>query len=279
MTYNKEFLIEELHRFYNENGRVPVGADLTTESGYPTIGTYQYYFKTFNKALEIAELKFNRHTSILDGTEVCSYCGKRADEIPRFRTWLYPNGKRYCEQHGYSGRGGLPDYVKKELNPKCTIGKAIVSQRVVANVLGLDLKDDCNCSISHTYPYDLYHKDKYKYINVKDSKLYYRKKQNPYWRFNLTQAIIPKTYICLGYDNDRKNILHVWISDRLSDLVLDEELEYKQFLTITNKQKGLKKAEPWEIDAKPYDDMLHLMSQKRKETKGKECVLDSSDLR
>jgi len=32
------------------------------------------------------------------------------------------------------------------------------------------------------------------------------------------------------------------------------------------------------VDSSPYDDMLHQMSKKRKETEGENCFLSNSDL-
>ena len=84
----------------------------------------------------------------------------------------------------------------------------------------------------------------------------------------------------MGFDENRKNILRVWITDSLDDLTYDVKNEKpKKSIGITNTEKNLKKAKPWEVDAKPYDDMLHQMSQKRKETNGKNCVLNNNDLK
>lgn len=272
--YTKDELISELQRFHRENGRVPKIKDIQTKFGYPDFNNYRNHFGSWNNALKAAGLKINKIQSSLDRTETCLYCGKRADEIPGFVHWVYPNGKRFCHQHGQNS-----DYVTKNLDPKSTNGKAFVSQRIVANVLSLELKDDCNCSISHTYPYDLYNKNRYNYINVKDSKLHHRQNQSTYWEFNLNQKMIPDTYVMLGYDKDRKNILRVWITDAIDDLVFNDKIgKLLKWKTISNSYESLKEAEPWEVDPKPYDDMLRLMSRKRKETNGKECVLDSCNL-
>ena len=143
------------------------------------------------------------------------------------------------------------------LDKNSEVGFAFISQRVVANVLKLTLKNDCNCSIGFNAPYDLYDKDKYFYINVKVSKLH----DNYYWKFGLKQKVVPDTYIMLGFDENRKNILHIWITDPLDDLTYDEIKERpKGDIGITNTYYGLEKAEPWEVDTKPYNDVLHSMS-------------------
>lgn len=278
--YAKEFLISELHRFVKENDRIPKQVDMQTKSGYPSYAVYQYHFKTWNKVLEIVGFKLNQkhQTGKLDGTETCCYCGKKTNEIPNFINWVYDeNGIRFCHKHGQHEK---PYYTKGKLDKSSTTGKAFISQRVVAKALNLDIKNDCNCSIGFNHPYDLYDKDKYKYINVKSSKLNYNVYQSSSWNFSLTQNEIPDTYILVGLDYNEKNILHVWITDPLDDLVYDEKNEKpKKHKKIMNIYESLKKAKPWEVDPKPYNDMLHKMSQKRKDNNGDGCFLSNSDLR
>ena len=236
--------------------------------GYPSYRAYYEHFGSFNNALIVARLKINVFKHRLDGTETCSYCGRRADEIPNFRSWIYHNDTRYCRQHG---QHGIPDYVIGNLNKKSSTGKAFVSQRIVAKVLGLQLKNDCNCSVNFEHPFDLYDKDRYDMINVKDSMLL----NDNAWHFNLNQKETSDTYILVGFDENRKNILHVWITDPLDDLTYQ-----RKSIGITNNiDNGLTRAKPWEVDPKPYNDMLHRMSEKRKETKGKGCFLRDDDLR
>lgn len=50
--YNEDFLIDELHRFYKENGRPPNSEDLEKgNTGYPTRKTFSKYFGSFGNAL------------------------------------------------------------------------------------------------------------------------------------------------------------------------------------------------------------------------------------
>lgn len=280
--YTKEFLISELHRFVKENGKNPTARDMTVENGYLSTYSFYKYFKTFNEALIESGLKINTYKPKLNGSEICSCCGKKADEISNFIQWFYnknDNYTRYCNKCGNTK--GIFDYKKSELNPKSTTGKATVSQRIVAKTLGLELKNDCNCSISFTYPYDLYDKGRYNYINVKDSKLHnsININHNSHWYFGFKNKKIPDTYIMLGFDENRKNILHVWITDAIDDLVFNKKTG--KLLTgknITNTPYDLNKIQSWEVNAKPYDDMLHLMSEKRKETNGEECFLSNYNL-
>ena len=272
-----DFLISELHRFYEENDRVPTQLDLQGRFGYPSHCAYQNHFGSHNNALKAANLPLNQYQDHWqDGTETCCKCGRSREQTIQWYTKGLPKGQVICRSC-YS----KPDYKSGKLDKDTTVGKATISEQIVKNVLNLEEKHNCNFTCGFGYKVDLYHKDRYKYINVKDSKLYYVIEHNPYWYFNLTQKVTPDTYVMLGYDEDRKNILKVWITDAIDDLVYDEKTEkLKRSLSITNDIfSGLKKAKPWKVDPKPYNDMLHKMSQKRKETKGEECFLSDDDLR
>ena len=278
IRYSDEFLISELHRFVKENGRVSTASEMKNKNGYISYQTYVNHFGTWNNALIEAGFELNQYQNHWqDGTEVCSYCGKRANEILGFRQWFYADDVGYCNKCGNSN--GIFDYKEGKLNKKSSTAKATISQRVVAKVLNLEMKYDCNCTYGFKHPVDLYHKDKYFYINVKDSALHNSSRQSSRWVFILEQEEIPDTYICLGYDEDRKNILKVWITNAIDDLVFDgKTMKHKKSLTITNIFDSLNKAEPWEVDSEPYNDMLHKMSQKRKDTNGEECFLNNDDL-
>lgn len=244
--YTKEFLISELKRFYNENGRSPTSKDMKVGDRFPFIYNYINCFKTWNNALKAANLPLNQYQyhPKLDGTETCSYCGKRADEIVNFRTWLYDeDGIRYCHKHGL-GR----DYVKGQLDINSTVGQGRAGEILVAKVLNINKDKDCN-RISCGYKFDLKHDD-YKKIDVKTCLLYDNYNS---WIFKLKRKKDADTYICLGFDSDRKNILHVWIvpnEDKIRNLV---SLNIKNtYCSLTNRSK-------WEIDSKPYNDMWQTM--------------------
>lgn len=55
MSYQKDFLLNELKRFYKENGRVPTSSEFDkANTGYPSRKTYSKYFGSFNNALILA---------------------------------------------------------------------------------------------------------------------------------------------------------------------------------------------------------------------------------
>ena len=250
IRYSDEFLISELHRFVSENNRNPRQINMQGKFGYPEFSTYHYRFGSFNIALEIAGLELNQYQNHWqDGSETCDNCGKSNIGY----RWSYQNNMRLCEKCRHGAK-----YKFNNLSSNSSVGRGFISQRVVAKVLDLELKDDCNCNVNFGHPFDLYDKGKYNYINVKSQMLNIINN----WCFNLSQKEVPDTYIMLGFDRNRKNIIHVWITDAVDDLVFDEKTEkLKKGICIKDDVfSGLKRAEPWEVDAKPYDDILHSMS-------------------
>ena len=275
-TKRKEFLIEELQRFVRENERNPKMSDMKAKKGYPCYQTYVNYFGSWNNALITAGLKINETNEKRTGLETCCKCGCNREQTQDWITKNLPDGEVMCLKcYKNLNRNYMTGNLKKESN----VGKATISQRIVANVLGLSLENDCNFAYGFNHPYDLYDEGRYNCINVKDSKLLHEVGHSPYWHFDLSQKETPDTYVMLAYDEDRKNILKVWITDAVDDLVYDERNErLKKSLGITNISNVLHQYQLWEVDAKPYNDMLHKMSKKRKDTDGIDCFLSNDDL-
>lgn len=271
--YTKEFLISELQRFYYENGRVPTKLDMQPKFGYPSSGAYVSHFGTFNNGVEAAGFEPYQTNEKRTGNETCCKCGCYKKENQRWITKGLPKGEVMCYGCYKNSR---TDYMMGNLDKKSNVGSAFISQRVVAKYLGLKLKDDLNCTEGFKHPFDLYDEKKYYYINVKSSQLHNSLRGNPYWRFNLSQKEMPDTYIMLGFDKDRKNILKAWKSDPLDDLIFDEKTgRSKNILGITNTFRVLRQYQPWEMDTIPLNKILHEMSQKRKDTNGIRCPLDN----
>ena len=252
MAYTKEFLISELHRFKLENDINPKVTDMQIKFGYPATGAYTSQFDSWNNALLAAGLEINQkhHIGTLNGTEICDNCGK-LNKVNQ--NWSYKDNQRLCVA---CYQKTSKDYKNGNLDSESTVGFGFIGQRVVAKTLGLDLEYDCNCSEGFNHPYDLYDK-KLGYINVKARIL----KNNNSWVFKLIQKEMPDTYILLGFSKDKSNIEHVWVTEPEDDLTFDEKkFKYKQDISITNSEKGLKRAEPWEVDVEPYNDAYHNMS-------------------
>ena len=250
IKYNKEFLISELKRFYKENGRVPTQKDMSPKNGYPNGTLYRQYFDSYNKALEITKLKPNRihHVGTLDGTEVCSYCGKRADEIPNFVHWLYPDGIRYCTKHGSSNYEKFPAYVigKLDINSPKGLGRA--GEILVVETLGIGNEYDCN-RISCGYSFDMYH-DEYGKIDVKTGLFNYEYNS---WGFPFKAKKEADTYICISLSYSGKYVQHVWVvpnEGKIRDLIN---------FTVYDTQRSLSNREHWEVLSKPYNDVWQEM--------------------
>jgi hypothetical protein len=64
--YTEEFLLDELRRFYRENGRVPKQRDFCSKNGYVSSRTYCEYFGSWNAALEKSRLQLNRFVGYTD---------------------------------------------------------------------------------------------------------------------------------------------------------------------------------------------------------------------
>ena len=201
------------------------------------------------------------------GNETCYFCNSNKGQKQGWITKGLSKGEVMCLSCYQKLQ---TNYMNKNLDKNTSVAKGFIGQRIVAKVLGLELKNDCNCSVGFNYPYDLYDEGRYDKINVKSCKL------GDYnsWIFGLSQKVIPDTYILVGFDENRKNILRVWIASSNDKLVIDN---FSVFIS-NNVNNDLSRAKPWEVDVKPYNDMLHKMSEKRKDTNGKECILSNDDL-
>lgn len=60
--YTDEFLISELQRFHEENGRSPTATEMRIKNGYPPATAYYTYFGSFTNALKCANLEINHAT-------------------------------------------------------------------------------------------------------------------------------------------------------------------------------------------------------------------------
>ena len=246
--YTEEFLISELQRFKEENNRNPKSLDMQIKFGYPSISTFKNNFGTWNKALIKAGLEINQIKNILDGTETCDNC----EELKlKNQNWYYKNNQRICYSCYMNS-----DYKNGNLDPESNTGFGFIGQRIIAKILGLDLKYDCNCSQGFGAPHDLYD-EKYKYINVKTAILGI----NNFWQFDLSNKYIPDTYILLGFSSDKSDILHVWVTEPEDDLTFDaKNFKFKSSISITNSERGLSRAKSWEVNVKLFNDVYHNMS-------------------
>lgn len=249
----KEFLISELQRFYRKNGRSPRQVDMQRKFGYPNYKNYQNWFGSFNNGLEIANLDINNTNEDRTGLETCCVCGNYLKEGQNWSTKGLPKGQVMCYNCHQRSKS---DYMNKNLDKNSKVASAFISQRIVAKTFNISLENDCNCSIGFGAKYDLYDKGRYNYINVKSSKLH---KDNS-WKFHFIDKYVPDVYICVGFSINKENIEYVWITDPLDDLIYNEKTEKtKKGISITNTPYGLRRAKPWEVDTKPYNDVLHSM--------------------
>jgi hypothetical protein len=89
--YTDAELINELRRFYNENGRVPRRDDMKYSNGYITAARFINQFGSFTNALLNAGLQPRTH--LYNGTEACSMCNNSETDH-----WRYINNNRLCNK-------------------------------------------------------------------------------------------------------------------------------------------------------------------------------------
>ena len=244
--YSDEFLILELHRFVNQNDRVPTFKDMQGKFGYPSNSSYVRQFGTWNKALEAAGLELNQYQDHWqDGTETCSYCGCTIEETSR---WFYVDNKRYCMKHGNSGRGGLPDYATGNLDINSSTGLGRAGEILVVKTLEIGKEHDCNRK-SCNYSFDLYN-EKYGKIDVKTALF---SSKNNRWGFLFRDKEEANTYICIGLSLNRKQVEHVWIVPN------EDEIKNLITLNITNSHVGLSNRKHLEINSRLYNEMWQTM--------------------
>lgn len=239
--YSDEFMLAELRRFCDENGRSPRQKNMNGVNGFPGSRTYISRFGSFNRALELAGLTVNQYKYELFGNEVCSNCG-----ISHESAWTYKDGVRLCKSCARS------DYRHGELDPASAAGFGFIGQRVAAKALDIGMNHDCNCSGGFGAAYDLYDEEGYGEIDVKASTL---KSYNNRWRFGLKNKHTPDYYICIGFSHDKSDVEHVWIISSS-----DDRIDNISSLCVHDTQLSLSRMKKYEVDARPYNYSYHSMS-------------------
>jgi len=110
--YDRNFLISEIYRFVEENGKVPTQEDMCNKNGYPSYMVFIREFGSFNNSLIYCGFKPNRILHTYNGTETCTICGKYNRSSTK---WNYDdNGNRICDRCDTSiWRKKNPDKIKK----------------------------------------------------------------------------------------------------------------------------------------------------------------------
>lgn len=136
------------------------------------------------------------------------------------------------------------------LNLNSTSGQAVITEHVVYTVLSDCVK--CNTVEKFTSTFDLI-SESLGCIDVKSSSLIKHRtgKNLRYeWNFHLhlnTQS--PDYYVCLGLGENKDSIQHVWI-------IPSNSTKVGAFaINIGNSESGLKSAQQYEVDSKPYNDV------------------------
>lgn len=147
------------------------------------------------------------------------------------------------------------------LDKDSSTGKAIISQAVVCNVLGVE---DLNIEMDNfRWAIDL-ENEKYGKIDVKGPSLSAITRGpsiHYYWRVDTNRKIDCDTYIILGFTFDRKYIEYVWIIPN------DENMYNVPNIKIWRTIRNVSKYEHFKIDPKPYNDAYHSLMEFLKDKK------------
>ncbi len=136
-------------------------------------------------------------------------------------------------------------YVNGVLNPNSKIGMGTITEYIVFKVLGDCIK--CNSIGNFNSIYDLISK-KYGRINVKASKQY-NLNNHPSWKFSKSKnEVIPNYYICLAFNADKTNFVHIWI------IPSDSVYVKKRIISVYSESKILKLKE-FEVNNIPYNNI------------------------
>lgn len=139
-----------------------------------------------------------------------------------------------------------PNYLNGLLSPTTASGKGTIIEYVVIATMGDCIKESFN------YAYDLTSR-RLGEINVKSSERH--NTRNGYmWSFGKKpNSYIPNYYVCVGLDDDSKEIIHVW------EIPGDERAIGSHGIHITDTLRGLKRVEKYEVDPAPYNDAYKKM--------------------
>lgn len=120
---NKGYLLRRLRYFYEENGRIPEEKDLVGNHKYPSFGTYQNIFGSWNDAIRHAELWEKRYNL----TNSCDRCGRDFGEIDRLGD--HPV-KEYDKKGNWNGKWDCKKcHSKYDLNSIDNLKKSVTNRR------------------------------------------------------------------------------------------------------------------------------------------------------
>ena len=193
-------------------------------------------------------IKCNRElidSDFYKNTLQCKEC-KRKYNNEKVREYRYKNRDKclITRRNYYATKH---KYLKGITDPNSFQGISIITEHVVYMVL-----NDCEkCNTRHNFhaPYDLISK-KYGTINVKSAILHQSNKVSPSmsWKFIVKNNLMkPDYYICIGFNEDRSEILKIWIIPSNAKIVKNTAI------SITNSSKSLIKAIQYEVNSAKYN--------------------------
>lgn len=134
-------------------------------------------------------------------------------------------------------------YMNGLLNQETPIGKGTIIEYVVLTTLKDCMKESFN------FQYDLTSK-RLGEINVKSSARHDSKNGSEWFFGKRPDSYVPDYYVCVGLDNEFKNVTHVWIIPGSSRVVGSYGIH------VIDNSKGLKRVAKYEVDHTLYNEVF-----------------------
>jgi len=234
--YTNEMLIKYLHDFFDIYNVVPTCKDFRNNKDYPGPGIFKNHFGSWNSALKAAGFNIHKSWHKNSKDDKCSIC----EAMTTTDWYLHTDNTIICSKC-HSSRY----YYKGTLDPNCSTATGIITEHIVYLVLNDCIK--CNTDDNFNAEYDLVSKQ-YGVINVKSAMLRRQTRNRINWGFmKKVVSSIPDHYICIGFNEDKTEILHVWIISGTSTLVT------KRGIHIALRR--LERASQYEVDATLYNEV------------------------
>lgn len=229
IEYNKETIIKMLQDFNNKYNRLPRISDTNGNTELPSIHIIIKFFGTFNNAMIAAELDINKTQTVLNGNEICDYCG-----TSKTVHWNNVDTFRVCDKCSRTKR----DFIHGVLDPNSTTGMGYISEYVIYHGIAGDSKWLNNDIDSFNGDYDMYH-DIYGNVSIKSSTLHiYDDVNSKSWQFCISSSNkIPDTYIFVGFNTNKDIIEHIWVINSKDKIVNKKTFRITKSIDSINRYK------------------------------------------
>lgn len=219
--YTKDQILEDIRKFYDENGRTPTGNDFCKKNGYTSRGAVVKYFGSWNNAIKEAGLCVNRMNSLTE-EELLDYLRQFEKEYcrpPTYEDLFSGNFTKYPAMGQYIRCFGTLEKAKKSVGQdfdsrankgildhpkqKARLAEIFVMEHFKEEG-AIDLSgENCKSHVDGICP-------KKQVYDVKSSRLLTSCQRSDYWGFALDKADQVDYYYLLAFNKDFSDLLYVW---------------------------------------------------------------------